>query len=191
MIDWEPSEFHRLINIENIEPQGHTFSIEASARERKALARRFSVLSIESLLARGTLVQCADHSTVRLRASLESEVVQQCVVSLQPVMQRIDVEFSREYYQATAHEWAGLGDADGEIFLDLSSDELPEPIVAGAIDLGEVVAEQLALELDPFPRSSGAKLDELELRRGEKSGEVEPANPFAALASVKAKLKKG
>lgn len=191
MIDWEPSEFLRLINIEDIERQGHTFSIEASARERKALAKRFSVLSIESLLARGTLVQCADHSRVRLRASLEAEVVQQCVVSLQPVVQRVDVEFSREYDRDTAHEWAGLGDAGGEIFLDLSSDELPEPIVGGAIDLGEAVAEQLALELDPFPRTTGAKLDELALARGETSGEIEPAHPFAALASVKAKLKKG
>jgi len=189
--DWEPSEFRRLINIDNIEQQGRTFSIEAGLQERSALARRFGVLSIESLVARGTLVPCADHSRIRLRASLEAEVVQQCVVSLQALMQRINVDFSREYDRDMVDEWAGLGDDGGEIFFDLNSDELPEPVVGGDIDLGEVVAEQLALELDPFPRASRAKLDELALRRGKTNVEGEPANPFAVLASPRVKLKKG
>jgi len=188
--DREPSEFSRLIDIESIDSRGRTFSIEADIGERNALARRFGVLSIESLEARGVLVHGAHHSRVSLRGHLEVVVVQQCIVSLQSVTQRINADFAREYDREMDDEWAGLGDDGGEIFLGPDSDDLPEPIVGGTLDVGEAAAEQLALELDPFPRTPGAKLDSLVLRRGEAGIEDAPANPFAALASVRAKLKK-
>lgn len=190
MRDREPSEFSRLIDIESIDPRVRAFSIEADIGERDALARRFSVVSIESFVARGVLVHGAHHSRVSLRGHLEAVVMQQCVVSLQAVTQRINADFAREYDRDTDDEWAGLGNDGGEIFLSPDADDLPEPIVGGALDVGEAAAEQLALELDPFPRTPGAKLDGLVLRRGETGIEDAPANPFAALASVKAKLKK-
>ena len=154
------------------------------------LATRFGVASLESLVARGTVARGTDHSRVHLHARLEAEVVQQCVVSLESVVQRIDVDFSREYGADISDEWASVDNGDHEIFLNLDSDDLPEPIIGGNIDVGEAVAEQLALELDPFPRASGVKLNGLELKPGHVDRENESANPFAALAKVKAKLKK-
>ena len=50
-------------------------------------------------------------------------------------------------------------DFDGdEISLDIDHDP-PEPIEAGAIDIGELVAQYLSLALDPHPRAPGASLD--------------------------------
>jgi hypothetical protein len=56
-----------------------------------------------------------------------------------------------------------------------------------AIDVGEAVAETLALSLDPWPRSPDAEaiLREAGVKR---EGEEEKG-PFAALASLKDKLK--
>ncbi len=183
-------EFRRLIYVENIEPRGRTFTVEANAQERSALARRFRVLSIELLVAGGTLTRGADHSRIHLHARLEAMVSQQCVVSLADVIQRIDVDFSREYGTDNSDEWSSVDNGGHEIFLSLDSDDLPEPIIDGAVDVGEAAAEQLALELNPFPRAPGAKLDELTLRRGQTYDESEPPNRFAALATVKERMKK-
>ncbi len=71
--------------------------------------------------------------------------------------------------------------------VELSETELDVTFYEGAeIDLGEAVAETLALSLDPFPRSAGA--DEALKAAGVKS--EEEAGPFAALAGLRDKLKK-
>ena len=60
-----------------------------------------------------------------------------------------------------------------------------DPAVDGKIDLGEVLTEQLALSLEPYPRAPGASF--AAINPGDE-GEPPPATgPFAALA----KLKKG
>ena len=40
--------------------------------------------------------------------------------------------------------------------IEPDAEEPPQPFVDGAIDIGEAVAEQLAIELDPGPRAPGA-----------------------------------
>jgi hypothetical protein len=61
--------------------------------------------------------------------------------------------------------------------------ELPEPLPSsGKLDLGEILAEELSLALDPYPRSPAADrlLAELEARdRGE------AGSPFGVLASLR------
>ena len=149
------------------------------------------MLSIESLIAHGTLFQSADASKVELRGRLNAEVIQRCVVSLEPVVQRIDAEFTRTYDPEMRSEWNDLGGSGEEIYLDLDDDGLAEPIVGGKIDVGETIAEQLALELDPYPRISAATFESLALGGGQTDDKHEPANPFAALAKVREKLKNG
>lgn len=179
-----------MIDIENIERQELTFSIEASPEERSALAQRFRVISIDSLGAGGRLVEGANHSRVNLHARLEAEVTQRCVVSLEEVVQRINVDFSREYDREAVDEWGPLADGGEDILLSLESDDFPELIEGGTIDVGEVVAEQLALELDPFPRTTEATTDELTRSCARTDPDEEAMNPFAALATIKEKLKK-
>ena len=52
----------------------------------------------------------------------------------------------------------------------------PEPVGPQGIDLGEAVAQQLAIALDPYPRAPGAALPEEPRAAG---------GPFAALKSLK------
>ena len=42
---------------------------------------------------------------------------------------------------------------------ELADEEEVEPVLGGAIDLGEAFAEELGLALDPYPRAAGAALD--------------------------------
>jgi hypothetical protein len=59
-------------------------------------------------------------------------------------------------------------------------DEDPDdlPAEAGAVDMGEALAQQLSLALDPYPRAPGAELP-AEATDGGAHG------PFAALAKLK------
>ena len=76
----------------------------------------------------------------------------------------------------------------------LAEGEEAEPLAPDGIDVGEVVAEHLALFLDPYPRHSDAPDGPLTYSAGEgqdekgASGDGEDAGPFAALGQLKSKL---
>ena len=61
--------------------------------------------------------------------------------------------------------------------IDVSLDGF-EPLVDGAIDLGEVVAQTLAISVNPWPRSVDAP-------HSFAVGESEKEHPFAGLAALK------
>ncbi len=84
---------------------------------------------------------------VRLSARLRAEVVQSCVATLEPVSAAIEEDFSLLF--------APDRDADADLLLR-PEDELIEPLGDGIIDIGEAVAQQLSLALDPYPRASSA-----------------------------------
>ena len=67
---------------------------------------------------------------------------------------------------------------------DLDPDEedsYDEEIEGSAIDLGEMVAQCLALELDPYPREPGIEY----VPEAEKFQDSSAESPFAALAQLK------
>ncbi len=173
-------EFSRAVPVESLEDGETVIDIEADADERAALARRFGLLALDSLTAKVGLTP-VDGGLVRVHGALAAEITQACVVTLEPVPTRVEASFER-LYGADAPEEAGgpITDADTE--------ESPEPFTDGAVDVGEAVAEQLALELDPFPRAPGAAFDGFS--SGSKSAgddDTENAGPFAVLARLKEK----
>ena len=48
----------------------------------------------------------------------------------------------------------------GEAVLSAQADA-PEPLSGNLLDVGEIVAEQLSLAADPYPRRPGAKLEDV------------------------------
>ncbi|HWI29102.1 MAG TPA: DUF177 domain-containing protein [Stellaceae bacterium] len=165
------SEFSRPVDIDRLPPDETTHEIAATAGERAALAERFGLLSLDGLEARVKLVRLAG-GLIRLEAELVAEAVQECVVTLEPVSTHIEDSFVLLY---------GEPAAEGEVTLSGES-ELVEPLSGGSIDIGEAVAQQLSLVLDPFPRAPGA-----EAPSAPEDGEASPESPFAALAKWKQK----
>jgi uncharacterized metal-binding protein YceD (DUF177 family) len=171
-------EFSRPLDIADIGADGVALELEATAAEGVALARRFDLLAIERLTVRATAshAPARDGSAAAIRVAIDfvAEVVQRCVVSLEPLPVRIEergveVEFARAAAPPAAAQVFSLDDVDP-----------PEPLPGECIDLGELVAEHLALALDPYPRKEGAVLarpaGESETTQG--AGED---SPFAAL----------
>ncbi|AHE57188.1 YceD family protein [Sphingomonas sanxanigenens] len=169
-------EFSRTWPAGEIGDRPREVSIEADEAERAALAKRFAIVAIDRLSAAARLQRRADGIYAEGRVS--AQVVQSCVVTGEPVPAAIDEAFVLRFVENF--------DPDAEE-LELSEADCDTvPIENGAIDLGEAVAETLALALDPWPRSAHADqaLDEAGVSDGSDVG------PFAALRELKEKLKK-
>jgi len=176
------TELPRIVRVEKLGLQEFTQDIQANERELKALAERFKVDSLDALSAQVSL-QLLANGDVLMTASFQARVTQTCVVTLGPVTSDISSSFTMTYTEGPETE----GGHDEEEFADLDDDiELPEAIVDGKIDIGEAIAEQLALEIDPFPRVKGAKFDGYFTgTEAEKAQVPEKKNPFAVLSKLK------
>ena len=171
----ETVEFSRPIDVTRLGDVEVTQEIEANAAERQALARRFDLVAIDALKARVRLRRIRGGTALRLSGTLNADVVQTCVVSLAPVANHIDEDFTVIYASNAPAEEVAIG-ADPDVVL-------PEPMPEGYLDVGEAVAQQLGVSLDPYPRAPGATIDPKWTE-----GERERDNPFAKLATLKAKF---
>ena len=141
-----PNEFSRDFDVTGLGDGETVVEIAADAGERAALARRFGVAVIESLAA--TIRLERDRDAVRFSAHFVADVVQSCVVTLEPITSRITKDFGVLF--APAAGTAGTVEVAAE-----GDDDLAEPLNGDTIDLGEVVAENLGLNLTPYPRRGG------------------------------------
>ncbi|WP_270936730.1 YceD family protein [Falsiroseomonas oryzae] len=168
-------EFSRPVRLG---PERREVSLEATEAERAALAGRFGILGVHALAATLRL-EPEPGGSVRARGTLTAEVEQACVVTLDPVRQPVRVQLDLRILD----DGAEPRDDDPD-----SPDEIESQ--GGLVDLGEAVAEQLALALDPYPRAEGAVLPPLEeeLPAAREAPAPESAgrpNPFAKLAKLR------
>lgn len=167
-------EFSRVLAADSISNHIQRREITAEPAERKALAQRFGLLSLDALGAVLELHREAG-DVIHVRGRLSADVVQSCVVSLVPVPAHIESDLD-----------LGFGGPDAEPDegdIEPTGVDAPEPLVDGQIDLGEAVAQQLAIALDPYPRAPGAGLGPEGFTAGQ--AETGGKQPFAALAALK------
>ncbi len=146
-IDLVQPEFSRPIALEKIPPSGMEQTLEAKENERKALAERFGLLELLKLEAKITLHPARADQAIAVTGSLIADVVQQCVITLDPLPSHIEHSF-KVFYAAPELLEGGAGPSD-------PNEEDFEPIIEGVIDLGELVAQNLGIMLDPYPRKEG------------------------------------
>lgn len=172
-------EFSRTLRVDTIAATPREMHLEAGPEERAALARRFGLLALDRLEAEVSIAR-ADPDIVAT-GRLTAEAAQSCVVTAEPVPQRIDEPFEILFRQQPD----GPPGADEEI--ELGEGEMDVVFYDGAmLDVGEAVAQSLGLALDPYPRAPGAA--EVLKEAGVK--DESEAGPFGALAALKDKLDK-
>lgn len=163
-------EFSRPIDIRTVD--GRRIDLTAGTEECAALARRFGLVAIDRLTASVELAK--DGENVTAEGRLGAAIVQSCAVSGEDLPVAIDEPLALRFVPARA---AHRPDEEVEI----TADECDEIEFAGtSIDLGEAVAQSLALAIDPFATGTEAE----RIRSSGLLGE-EPAGPFAALAALK------
>lgn len=144
--------------------------------ERAAITGWLGISEVEALTARIRISRVgSDHYLYA--ASFTADVVQACVVTLEPVRSHLTGEFSRRFHvmpkvlrrvtSPPSHEIAAKDDDDIEVLAD--------PI----IDVAKPVLEELSLALNPYPRAEGATF------AGPGDQTSPSASPFAVLESFK------
>lgn len=172
-------EFSRPIDAETISDAVRSLEIDADEAERRRVAGRFRLKSLDRLSARISLSRKA--GIIHADGVVAAEVVQACVVTDEPMPAKINAAFSVRFVP----DAFGSSDEDE---VELSADDCETlPLEEGRIDLGELVAETMALALDPYPRSAAA--DEVINELGA-AGEQD-AGAFAALKALKDQMEKG
>lgn len=169
------NEFSRPVALAQLAEGPVTLDMAATEEERAGLARRFGLLTLERLSA-SVEMRGAGKDKVEIRGRLQARLAQPCVVTGDPVWadhrEPVALLLADEATVERLEEEDAVPDT-----VDL--DVLPE---ADALDLGEVVAQTLALALDPYPRRPDARLDApdgVEVDRPSRS------NPFEVLKGLK------
>jgi uncharacterized metal-binding protein YceD (DUF177 family) len=157
--------------------RGFDASRAAAPDELEAIARALGLVSCASLEA-SYVITPAGAGRYAVSGTLRAQVVQACVVTLDPVIGSIEEDFHVAFWPEE-----DIPPPRGGI-LDLDETAEPEAIVAGRIAVGRVVFECLAESLDPYPRKPGATLD---WQEPEPTSGGAPESPFAVLANFKTK----
>lgn len=174
------NEFSRPIALKDIGERPVVRDISAKPAELQALAKRFDLLALNALSAELTLFWRG--AEVVVEGHLEADAVQRCVVSLAEVPARVSSDFTLLYREDTGGQDRPEEEIDPE-----APEELPEPFGPNGIDLGEAVAQQLFLALDPYPRHPDAAPPKREWGAPAPNREEAEAaaNPFAVLKKLK------
>ena len=152
---------------------GQRLDLVADETERKAVAERLRLVALERLEAHAVLER--DGPQVRARGRVKATLKQSCIATGEPVGEHVDEPFDINFVPAPVE-----GAPDDEI--ELGADDCDVVFYDGqAIDLGEAIADTLALAMEPYPRSPDAEdaLKEAGVLSEEQAG------PFAALAKLK------
>lgn len=164
---------------------GFPVRIEADEAARAALAEAHGLVSVDEFVA-DLVVKRWRKDGVRIQGGLKARIVQDCIVTLEPVVTDIDVEVDAVFLPEGSRLSRPLDD-DGALIVDAEGPDLPETFEGGEIDVGAVAEEFFELEIDPYPRAPGAELAEI-ADSGDNGGEADAENPFAKLARLRDKL---
>lgn len=163
------SEFPRPVDLRQISER--PVDLSATEAERAALARRFALVAIHRLEAELSLERKGE--TVAATGRLQADIVQTCAVSGDDLPVRIDEALDLRFVPARA--------IDAEE-LELAEEDCDEiPFEGEIFDLGEAVAQSLALAIDPYATGPGAD----RARREAGIMEESESGPFAALAALR------
>lgn len=157
------------------------FSLRPEKPVLDALARDLGLSALRKLRFEGE-IRSFDKADWILSGHLGATVVQPCVVTLEPVTTRVEVDVERRYLA----DMPVPEEEDAEV--EMHDDENAEPL-GSHIDPMLVMQEALALAVPLYPRADGAELPETVFTEPGKAAMTdEEARPFAGLAGLRDKL---
>jgi uncharacterized metal-binding protein YceD (DUF177 family) len=165
----------QAIELGRLSQAGEEVTIAPSSDDLMRIARWADVDAVESLDAKID-IQTISPTRFALYAELNADIVQSCVVTLDPVRSHIERAFTRELLLSAA---AQRGPKDSEIEVAPVDEDGREEIASLRYDLAVPVLEELALAIDPYPRAPGVTFEP------PKDDADSPDRPFAALKRLK------
>jgi len=150
----DPREFSYLVRVGHISANPVQVHVEADERERAGLADLWRVEAVNKLSADLQIARWKKDG-VRIKGHVSGELVQACVVTLEPVVSHIAPAIDQIYVPEGSKLARIVLDGAGEMVLDPEGPDLPEQFTGDTIDAGALVAEFAALDIDPYPKKEG------------------------------------
>ena len=166
--------FERLYNLGTLGRAGDEVTMTARGEDLVRVAEWAKVRAIESFAATIGL-QKLSPDRFRYEAELRCEIVQDCVVTLEPVRSVVERKVRRELHVSENK----LSSTEVVVDADSDDDDVREEIESLHYDLAGPLLEELALAIDPYPRAPGVAFDR------PVEPEVRPESPFAVLKNLK------
>jgi len=156
------------------------FALRPDRQARQRMAAELELVGLRRLRFVGAL-RAIGQGDWALQARLEATVRQACVVSLAPVVSRIEAAVRRRYLRA-------LGEQPVPRDLEMPADTDTEPL-PDCIDLEAVMLEALVLHVPLYPRAAQRAHDPSRFALAPAPDALAPeAHPFAALGGLRGRL---
>lgn len=168
--------WHAPVTVDEIPEAGLHVELEAPEAVRAALAPVAGLRALPELKAAFDLSRRG--RGVHVGGTVTARVGQTCVVTLEPIENRVEEEVDLLFSPDVPAVPADIEADAHSIGHTADEEDAPEPLVGGTVDLGAVATEFLMLGIDPYPRKEGAQF-------ASPAAEDAGAHPFAALAALK------
>ncbi len=179
-------EFSRYIKIDEIGNGDSLHIITAKKAECAKLAVRFDLLHLSELRAEISLSRQSGgvhNNAILAKGRFTAHVQQTCIASNDVLTDSIDEAIEMLFVPVTA--MAIVPETDVELTAE-DCDIMEHD--GRVVDIGEAVAQSLALAINPYPRSNDAeqRLRAAGVKRDDDV--IAPSGPFAALSAIKDQL---
>lgn len=171
------TQMSRMVDLQDVrDHKTVTLDVRANKEECEALAQRFNILEVVDLNAYVTISSGGKADLFKVEGDLSAHVVQECCVTLSPVPERVEDSFS----EVLTTSEALLKPADE---MDEDPNQPVDLIRGDRLELGEIIAQWLALALNPYPRSETPTFLHIE----QAAQVLETQTPFQVLAGMRDK----
>ncbi len=173
--------FSYFVKVGHVSANPVTVQLSADEKECAALAKHWEVEDVKSVSGELQIARWK-RDGVRLKGKVRAEIVQACVVTLEPVDNVLEEEVNQVFLPEGSKLIRHQFDDNGEMVLDPEGDDIPETFVGDSIDVGAVVTEFLTLSIDPYPRKPDV---EFEAHIESRADDDKKPSPFAVLQNLK------
>ena len=168
-------------NLARLGNAGDKVAFAADAAQRETIAQWSGVSAINRFEVQVELRKTGV-DRFALDFILTADVVQACVVTLEPVPAHLERSFGRELHFDGHIRRKLPPETGGEVVLVTDLEEGSEEIDSLHYDLAAPVLEEFVLALEPYPRCPGVEFEP------PTDGIAPPESPFAALKHLKSGL---
>ncbi len=142
------------INVDQLPSTGITINKSTKKDICSEIASRLAVEALESFIINISVYRGNEPTlTANVIGEIQATIIQACSVTLEPISSTLCIPVRLTFAEKSHDTQASLTDIDPE------EETWPELMYGGKFDLGDVLIQLLAVEINPFPRKPEASFE--------------------------------
>lgn len=167
--------FSYSLAVDDISAAERTYKIKADAEQLKLIAEILKVSEVKEFASEIKTRRHSKSNLIDVWGNVEAVITRQSVISLEDFDKKYQVDFNLQFDTMLTENQVREMEEDG-------IDNIPDVVMNGQIDLCHLAMEQIALELEDYPRQEG---EEFVFVSEFKEDDTARENPFKILEKLK------